>query len=518
MCVYLVFLCLSVFPFLGRAEEPKEALSITLNDAIILTLANQREIGISILNVKKQVGVLQQSGGPFDPVFSESAQDTGANSFQKNPNSHWTANECISLTTLTKQTRPGTSFTLTNQVESFKSKIGNTRASQLWFQIDQPLLKNFLNGLNRQIEKSNELELEATRWDTLQTISLKILNTVVAYWEVAANQASMKTLTDGIQRLNHLKDLTQRLIEGEELAASDIQQPEATLKTEMLYLLNVENNLYAAKQQLLFAMGVVDEEACEFLDKEMNLLEELPTPSLNGLSLEEKRDFWTRMALDRRFDILASYLREEKAEALVVGAENQTLPTLDVFGSVTVNDLYPYFQTTVVTTGVLLAAEEAALNKNYSTNLTIGLNFSMPLYNDSALGFLKQQEAILNQTRLKTQLLKQNVITLLNQTIHNQVSLIKRRTDAEELVKKLNLLVQNETEKLESGFSTVFVLLEFETRLIHATLDLIQIIKLYDQGLANLRYLTNTLIDTPGCFEDIKVEDVTTYPFESPSR
>lgn len=486
---------------------------LTLNDAIVNTLANQKEIQISIFNINKQEGVLQQSGGPFDPLLTESVTDVMANNVLKKPNAHFKSNDLLALGTIQKQTRSGTTFSLAGAYEYFTShQIPHTRATQVVFQIDQPLLRNFLYGLNRQIERANYLELQAVQWDTLQTISDKILNTITTFWEVVGAQENVKVLENGIRRLDRLRDLTQQLIEGEQLAAEDINQTIAVIDTEKLNLLQAQGNLYAAKQRLLFAMGDFNESSSGSFEQKFVIAEDLPKMELDEEVLERKKDFLIQMAFDRRFDVLASVTREEVTNTLVIGAENQVLPQLDLIGSCTVNDLHPNFQTNVSLPGTLLTSQTSALEKNYSVNYAIGVSLSIPFYNDSALGFLEQQKSRNMQSILQTQLIKQNLINLILQTINNQMILHRQLGEADKIIHKYSRLVQDETERLQAGFGSVFVMLDFETKLIDAQISKVNLVRLYIQGMTTLRYLTGTLIDSDQTLCHVNVGDVLSYP------
>ena len=82
------------------------APAISLDDAIVKTLENQKEIQISIYNLEKQKGVLQQSAGPFDPLLTSTLLDVFSNNIEeesrntlsvkryRNPNSFNQANTC----------------------------------------------------------------------------------------------------------------------------------------------------------------------------------------------------------------------------------------------------------------------------------------------------------------------------------------------------------------------------------------------------------------------------------------
>ena len=96
----------------------------------------------------------------------------------------------------------------------------------------------------------------------------------------------------------------------------------------------------------------------------------------------------------------------------------------------------------------------------------------------------------------------------------NQIILKRRLQEARLTVEKYERLVNDETEKLQAGFSTVFVLLNFETTLISARLNLVNISKQYIQGIASLRALTGTLILINEDQYQINIANVLNYPGE----
>ena len=260
------FIVASALFFFTPCCSEESAPFVTLNDAVLRTLRNQKEIQISILNVSDQAGVLQQSAAPFDPTLASSVVEVNGNAVQKNPlgtpqpdPSHFKLNDTITTATLSKQTRIGTSFLLSGQYEYYSSLPFTSRNTQVFFQVTQPLLRHFLHGINRQREEGNFLELQAVNWDTLQTISSRILTTINHYWEAVASGQSVTVLEKAVKRIENLVELTQKLIQGELLAAEDINQMIAVLTTQKRLLLQAQAMLFAAKQQLLFAMGEQDE-------------------------------------------------------------------------------------------------------------------------------------------------------------------------------------------------------------------------------------------------------------------
>lgn len=480
---------------------------VTLNEAIGLTLYNQKEIQISILNIKSQEGVYQQSGGPFDLILNN------ATFYSQTHDTECAPLPCMSYNThsintesdVTKTARIGTSVSLRAMYRRYSA---HSTAREVSFQIDQPLLRNFYYGLNRQIEEANRLELDAVQYDTLFFISQKILNTVNNYWNAVATQERLGALQFSIERLEDVYRKIDELVKENELARNDKNQPAATLATIKQQAFNEEYAMYSAKQNLLLAMGEIDESTCSHFERGIDVIAGLPFLPIDK-RLREYKDSLIRQAFFMRYDVLASETRQLEKAALVKGAKNQTLPELTLFGNVTRhNDQVKALE-------VPCTSQDFAGNNNFTcrdTEWRIGVNFSVPFYNDAAVGFLKQQEAILSQTKLQTQVLKQTIIV----SILNQVSLLialeKEILEAQDAVDLYNLLFENEASKLAAGFGSIFEMLDYETRRIDSLLSLINLRLTYFQGIANLHYLTGSLIVGEDPNGVVSFEDVTKLP------
>lgn len=477
---------------------------ISLNEAVRYTLANQKEIQISVLNIKNQAGVLQASAGPFDPILTNNDDYTRAHDTMcLPPCTGYATNIVTAESSLTKTTRIGTSFTLNALYRRYSSK---SSSSEVTFLVDQPLLRNFYYGINRQIEEANRLELEAVQWDTLFLISTKILDTVNNYWSAVAAKESYEALQGSVERLERVTSDIQRLITGNELAANDKNQSLATLALIKQQLINARYTNYSAKQLLLLSMGKVEEERCSQFEESIQVDPHLPYVP-QDLNFSEYADPLISEAFVMRFDLLASLMRQAEGKALVIGAKNQALPDLNVFGSYTRHNANirefdaPCTSPDFATSPIFVCQE---------SEWRVGINLSVPIYNSSAVGFLKQQEALFQQNVLKTQLLKQNIIVNILDTLKLLLSIEKELNEAAKATELYNTLYENELKKLASGFGSVFELLNFETNRINSLLSLISLKSSYFQALAQLRYQTGTLIVVKDIEGTISFQDVKT--------
>ena len=528
LCLLLVGGC--CFPAFAADELETSVYSqehsFSLKTAITKTLELEKSIQISVWNVEDSRGVLQESAGPFDTrLDADAAYDLarGRENLSAGVASTSTngvpspAPDYISLddhlwmtdTALNKKTRVGTTFFFSAQ--SLKEQHMSPSVL-ITFQVEQPLLRNFMYGIDTQTEKANRLELTAVKWDTLNFISLRILETVYRYWDVVAAEKMLVIQQEAEARLERLVAQTRSLIQGSQLAASDIEQPLARLAVQRGNRIAAEQDLYAAKELLLLAMGEINEESPTSVRAHaLRLNMDFPLHLYSGDSIQKSSEDLIHHAFHTRFDILAAELRESKASTLVKGARNQTLPEVNIFGNINKknnvagtslpND--PFYN--LSTFGIVPGA--------YEHDWMVGVRLSIPFHNDEAIGFERQQVAMRYQNILQTQLLKQTTVSSILQSINNQILLELQLQTAREAVKKYEEIVRNETEKLNAGYSTVFVLVDFEERLTSAETTLLSINNMLLKNLAVLRYQTGTLLLVDSPDGRISVNDVTTYPF-----
>ncbi len=518
-CLYLLIV---VCPLCGEAAtncpaepiiesaELQRSPFFTLRDSVLETLENQKQIQISILNIANQAGVLQQSAGPFDINLNQTSKATAARAYQRPPQFRYAKQDYDVQTSLTKTTRMGTTFTFFNEEEYTVDHIPNTlrfRESMVAFTINQPLLNNFMYGLNTQIEKANRLELIAVEWDTLFAISQTILNTVTQYWNVVGAKLNLDVQKEAEIRLNHLLETSKNLVQGSILAPSDLNQILVSITNQQAATAEAEVALYVNDQNLRFAMGEIDEDGICAYDTLVNVINAFPRIPECEVILK-KTSCLINTGFNYRADLLAAITREFEAQTLLKGAWNQTLPGLNVFGTVSRSDNRQ--------AGGSLSSPPPSYSyfREGETDWTVGLNISVPFYNDAALGFLRQQEAQTAQAGLEIQLLKQNIITNILQTVHTLVALKQEIQFTQESVDYYKVLIRDESARLQAGFGNIFVLLNFENLLTATTSSLVSFIQQYFQNIALLKFNTGTLVNIDSKTKTILYYEDIKFPFE----
>jgi outer membrane protein TolC len=485
------------------AEVPLKKKRLSLLDAVEETLANQLDIQLAVEQFYFRQGALQESAGPFDPVFNSVdtytiSQDVQLQLFTKTKRA---SHETVLFANASKKTRLGTTYSLSTGIDQVINPAFVPRrytTGFVAFTVQHPLLRGYRYGRDSAIERANWFELEASYYDTLQEISLRIFNTCTAYWEFVAAEKVRIIRANAVSRFEGITSLIEKLASQDQLARTDILQPLAQLAAKKFELQTAEQEFYRTFEELKFAMNNVEEWPCAH--ESLFAMDEFPKISFTYESFIQQQCALLRKSAASRYDLQAIASRIQAAVMLVQGARNGLLPQLDVVGGVAKRN----FETGRDSKSVASPFS----NGPGQTDWTVGVNFSVPLYNDSAEGILRQQQALYAQARLRSQQTTQNVLKDLRQAISDQVTLAAALLDVNDSVSKNESLVHNERIKLGVGISTPFFLINFENSLTDALIQQVAAYKGYIQNIARLRFLTGTLFTVNDCIETIIPEDL----------
>lgn len=483
---------------------------LALTDAIQQTLDYQQAVEIARQQVQVQCGLAKFFSGPFDPTVTGSFDHTISDDVQVTGlKTRDVAHASSATLGLLKRLRLGTILSAEAAVQQSKTSpllasppLDRTNNASVTFRIDQPLLRNLCWSPETVEERVNILEARAVYWDTLQNISAEVTNTVSLYWDVVAAKALLDTNRESEERLEKFYLNTKRLIEGKQLARTEIEQPEAELAAQKTTRLGAEQRYYDAVQQLQLAMGYV---GCEFLFEEENLtLDPFPSSRLDYEEMSCLVEELVAYARECRYDIRAASNRERQACMRVNGACNRLLPRVDVFSSVTAID-HRVGPRAANLTG---AAEFKRPQKDWR----IGVSLSTPLYYCEGRGEYQRRHAEEQQACLALERLQLFAQGDVRRTTSNLVALSAQMARSAQAVENFRQIVKNEVQKLNAGESTLFRLFDFENQLTNAIRRHIALENSFSRNLALLRLQSGTLLACDDNLEWVTINDVTQLP------
>ncbi len=504
-------LALQAAPILLLEDRPL----LTFKEVILHTLEFQWSVQSSELTVKTQEGLFEQATGAFNPQLTASASRLFQRDIQnplgtKTDFNGRTTNTALSLQTLT---RFGTTYSInfTNENVRNPTDIPNpTDATTVGFSINQPLLRNLLFSPQTTLEETQRMQLKAFRLQNVQNIASALFNSTVAYWGFVSAKKVLEIQIDLEQRFCEIARYADNLILEDQAGFTTAYQPHADLHQATANRIQAEQNLRAAYNTLLFNMGFIPDDNQAIPDFKF---EDFPDfCSYAGLDQKWYDDLLTAIPLNRS-DLIAAEIVVKIADYNLRSAKNSLLPTVDLIGSAN-----------FLNTEALKKAEDvfdSTKARNPEKDYTVGINFSFPIFNDTARGLVKQQRAQRSQAQVNLDLLGGQLVsnfktayTLSNALLEE----VKKNALAADEYRKT---VEAEKIKLENGLSTYFVVLTLENNWLTALLNWVASETQFVQNLLQLRLLSGTLVRWDRQGEIVTdVEDVFSYPVigEAPSQ
>lgn len=484
-----------------------ERLSISLPCVIEKVLKNQWDILISSENIDRQRGIVQSTAGPFNVRVDGDATQAILHNPQLNgykPGKD--GNVSTFNVALAKKTRMGTELALGSQafwthnpVLLLANVIPTTNLStiDMFFIVDQPLLRGLIDNQDFINEQIAHVELEAVTYDFIQTISNQMRDTIRIYWDLVAQQKAIEIRKKSQSRIKELIDDTKKLIDAGEVALTETFQQYAELAQEETQEQVIQTQLNSTFQLLLYQMGI----QISNQEKIPENLELDPFPAI--LSADKILPLFQLMqiAWGNRADLKSAELRTEEAFLLLKGANNEVLPHLNLRGRVDYKNskIGPTADTPF----------SALASKTPEVDLAITLDFSYPLCNDAALGRQHAISAETRQAQLAQSKLMEQIRTNLTAAFQNNLTLLRELSAANKSVEWYEENLNSEIKRLKEGYSTIFIVIDFQRRLNDALTRQVDAQRQYVQNFVDLLYVTGTLISYDdeqniACIADLK--------------
>lgn len=478
-------------PFKGQQGEKKQTVSIDLSEVIAKTLQNQWNIKIGRKEVQKQEGVYQSAKGPFNPVIGTSFRNNILYDTQQlGYNTHKGGKGQSAELFLEKMTRLGTKYTLKGTLERlfdpslyYGNLFTKTNQYDLSFTIDQPLLRGLKYSSDTVNEKVSEIKVKAIENDFIQIIANEILDVVNQYWELVSAKKILEIDEASYKILHGLARASERLVQGEKLAQSELNEQFAELSRASADIVSSEQRIYEAYNNLLLQMGLERETFPR--NTPLLQLDDFPQP------VTEKSQWDVNLLLQtakkNRGDLIAAQLRIKEAAWLLKSAKNAVLPSLDLIVGIDVSN-------NRVANELALPFFSSVKSGPPEKDVTVMLNFSIPLFNDTAKGEKKQREAELSQAILEESKFDEKIRTSVASALRNQLDLIDEMYFVDKAVQWYETTLRDELARLKEGYSSLFIVIDYEKRLRNTFIEKVLVQKEYAQNLTQLLYETGTLV------------------------
>jgi outer membrane protein TolC len=470
-------------------------LVLTLEETIRLALSNNTDIRLDRSQIEFAHNNLQRVHSPFDPIATSSFLDNRT----KSPTITQIQGAPI-LQQLSQTTNFGYAQTFqtgTNVQTNFSASKLSTNdsltllnpsiATDFQFSVTQPLLRNFGLFPNRApifIAQRNLKQARATFRGEVNDI---ILNTVQNYWNVILARESLVVQRKSLAEAQKSYDHDKKALALGALPPLDIYRSESQVASRRVGLIQAEYALKQAEDQFRQLIGADIDSAIRALDLELTDQPEPPAELPNT-------DIATTLvrAIANRPEFQATHEQLAADELSIRLAHNNLKPDLELSGFYAGNGLGGNNPTSGSTSlGGSLSQSFRFTYPAYGASLSL----TLPIKNHSAEANLADAVVARSRDQFQERRTGQNITLEVTNAVH---ALEQAKLSMEAAKVALDLAqktLRADERKYELGAETVFFVLESQTELAQAELNLIQAEINFQVAVAQVDHSTGDLLD-----------------------
>ncbi len=451
-------------------------LGLTLRQVVETTLKNNISIAVEEFSVKIREQDITDRKSEFDPTinlnFSTQERTNQVSSAFAVPNESRNRDYVLGFS-LNQKVITGGDYDISfnsdrNQTNSAFAGLNPQYSSELLFSATQPLLKNFgIDNNKRNIYiASNDLDISDFEFEgnVIDTIT-EVEN---VYWELVFSIEDLNVKRKSLKRAQDLEKRVRAQVEVGTVAPLEILQAQSEVASREELLLQAEDLVQDNEDNLKNLLNI-DFNSLDGRNK-IRPMDEPMIQTENDIVLDEA----IKKALISRPDYLARKTKLANDKILVKYNDNQTYPTLDLFGSLGLNGISG---NAVAISQFGGGAAQSPFGGGYDKSLSslgsrdyyqweVGLRMSYPLGNRSAKSRLTASRLQASQTLMDIKNLERKIVVEVREA-HRQIRTESKRIEATRLARILaEKKLDAEEKKFEVGLSTSFNVLEFQEDLV----------------------------------------------------
>jgi len=477
-------------------------LVLSLNDCIRLALSNNTDIRLDHSQIEFAQNNLHRSHGRFDPLVTSGFSDNRA----KSPAITQVQGAAI-LDTLSQTTTLGYAQTFqtgTNFQTSFNasklstndslSLVNPSIATDLQFAVTQPLLRNFGLFPNRAPILIARRNLNQARSVFQGEVNDIILQTVGNYWNVVLARESLTVQRKSLEEAQKSYDHDKKALGLGALPPLDIYRSESQVASRRVGVIQAEYALKQAEDQFRQVIGADLDLAMRVLDLELT---DQPEP----LGALPSTDIATTLAraLVNRPELEATRQQLAADELNIRLAHNSLKPDLELSGFYSGNGVAGN-QFNTAAPPVLVSRTGLGDGLSQSFHFTYpaygaSLSLTLPIKNHSAEANLADASVSRRRDQYQQRRNTQNITLEVTNAVH---ALEQTKLSMEASKVALDLAQQSlhaDERKYELGAETVFFVLDAQTQLAQAALNLIQAQVNFQIAVAQVDHSTGDLME-----------------------
>jgi outer membrane protein len=469
-------------------------LVLSLDDTIRLALANNTDVRLDHSQIDLAQNNLGRAHSPFDPVATSSFADIRAKSLTTS-----TLQGALILNDLTQATQLGyreTFLTGTNFQTAFNAtkvssnssfnSVNPSLSTAARFTISQPLLRNFGLFPNRAPILIAQRNLRQARANFTAQVNNVILGIIGDYWSVVLARENLSVQQKSLDEAQKSYDHDKKALSLGALPPLDIYRSESQVASRRVGLIQAEYSLKQAADQFRRDIGADLDSAVRALDLELT---DQPAP-LGDLPATDIATALSRAITNRpEFETVRQQLASDELSVRL--AHNNLKPDLELSGFYSGNGLNN---------------SPAGLDIGFSGSLSQTFHFTYPTYgaslalnlpvrNHAAQANLADALVGRRQDQYQERRTTQSITLEVTNAVH---SLEEAKLTMEAAKVAVNLAQESlhaDERKYELGAEPVFFVLDAQTQLAQAELNLIQAQVSFQIAVAQVDHATGDLLE-----------------------
>lgn len=405
---------------------------------------------------------------PFDEVFYTGRLRASMNKLFRNG---------ISIGPYFDASAEGTNFVDKPRDPNFGGKgIEDLYTFRLGTNLTLPLMRGRGGDSVAAGERAARIDRGIAELDAQHELSVSVLETAFAYWDLRAAQHSVLIATESVQKQEQIVKATRDLIAADELPQSEGARTDAAVARAQARQRDAERRLVEARVALAIVMGIA-----ATADEATLPMARDPFPAAPAQGTVKDA---VPAGIDpgaNRPDIVAAARNEDASLVLERAATVNQRARLDLTGNI----FYTALDERTISD---------AVDRWVGPSTNVNLDYEKPLGNNSARGRLAQAQADVAQARIATiDLKRQNQLQIVR-LVNSIEEAAERVRLAQSAVDSYTKLVEAEIERFRIREATLIDTILTETQLADARLQVVTAQRDLARLLAELRYETGTLI------------------------
>jgi outer membrane protein TolC len=472
-------------------------LTLSLRDAVVLTLENNSFVRIQETQVESSKFSLLGAHQPFDPLLT-SSYNVNSSTFPPYTSLQGTGTAAVNTTTQFAQFNYSETFETGTNIQaglntnnSFTNNSFNflnpSIVSALNLQFTQPLLKNAWLFANRAPLVIARRNLEQSQANFAAQVSGNILQAVGQYWAVVGARGNLEVARRSLEAAEATYKRDKRALELGALPPLDIYRSESQVATRRVQVIQSEYALKQSEDTLRLTIGADQDPYFQALDIQLTEQAE-PEGELRTTDAASA----VQQALTKRPEFEAARAALAIDDTRIRLAHNHLRPELDLTGVYASNGVggTQFVNAQRVTS----SSVNQLFGFGYPT-YGVQLSLTLPLKNRGAKaelgGALVSRRSDLYSERQLREQVTLDVTGAVHQLEQAKLSIAAGK-EAVDLAQKSKAAEQR---KYELGQGTIFLVLEAQTELAAAEQSLLQAQVSYQLAVAAVDHATGELLE-----------------------